>query len=282
MPSLRPLHCPISGSSEARLVFDYDAPPPGEIGFRREASTPYRREVWQFTNSNHFVSCHAMRVATDYAGDYVDATYGDASGLTRTFERIIALPAAKSDNVGRFNRVRQFAETRNAERTRPRLLDVGAGLGVFPFAVKAAGWDCCAIDPDARAVKHMRERVGVEAVEGDFMTTAGIGRFDIVTLNKVLEHVTDPVAMLARTKGFLLEGGFVYIELPDGEMAARLGRGREEFFVEHLHVFSFASIVILANRAGFDPIVVERLQEPSSKFTLRAFLIPVDDRGTAE
>jgi hypothetical protein len=66
----------------------------------------------------------------------------------------------------------------------------------------------------------------------------------------------------------------VYVELPDGEAAALAGAGREEFFVEHLHVFSFASIVMLANRAGFDPICIERLREPSTKFTLRAFLVP--------
>ena len=59
---------------------------------------------------------------------------------------------------------------------------------------------------------------------------------------------------------------------PDGEAAARSGAGREEFFVEHLHVFSFRSIVMLAERAGFVPLAVERLQEPSTKFTLRAFL----------
>ena len=39
---------------------------------------------------------------------------------------------------------------------------------------------------------------------------------------------------------------------------------REEFFVEHHHVFSFASIAILANRAGFAPICVERVREPST------------------
>jgi hypothetical protein len=31
---------------------------------------------------------------------------------------------------------------------------------------------------------------------------------------------------------------------------------------------------MLADRAGFQPIAIERLQEPSTKFTLRAFLSP--------
>ena len=61
------------------------------------------------------------------------------------------------------------------------------------------------------------------------------------------------------------------IALTQQEACASLGCS-EEFFVEHLHVFSFVSIAMLADRVGFQPIKVERLQEPSTKFTLRAFL----------
>jgi SAM-dependent methyltransferase len=272
--TLHPTACPISGETQARLVFVYDTPPKGEIGFRRPAGEPYRREVWQFARSNHFVSRHAMTVATDYSGDYVNATYGDDAGLRAAFERVIALPPGRSDNAGRIARIRSFATAHFDTSRVIRLLDVGAGLGVFPYAVKQAGWQCTAIDPDARAVAHMRDHVGVEAVAGDFMKTEGLGQFDIVTFNKVLEHVEDPVAMLRRAQQFVAPGGFVYLELPDGEMAAQAGAGREEFFVEHIHVFSFVSIAMLADHAGFQPIAVERLQEPSTKFTLRAFLVP--------
>ena len=97
--------------------------------------------------------------------------------------------------------------------------------------MKAAGWRGTALDPDPRAAAHARNVVGVNAVCGDFMTLADLGRFDAVTFNKVLEHVEDPVLMLARSRQHLADGGFVYIELPDGEAAAEDGPGREEFFI---------------------------------------------------
>jgi SAM-dependent methyltransferase len=278
MSDLRPAACPISGLAEAHRVFAYDAPPQGEIGFRRKAGEPYRREIWQFSGSNHYVSRHAMAVATDYEGDYVNATYGDAAGVNAAFERVISLPPARSDNAGRIARLRAFATVHFGAGKTIKLLDVGAGLGVFPYVVKNAGWQCTAIDPDARAVAHLRERVGVEALAADFMTFKGTDKYDIVTFNKVLEHVVDPVAMLRHAASFLAPGGFVYVELPDGEMAARVGAGREEFFIEHLHVFSFVSMAMLAERAGFTPLAVERLQEPSTKFTLRAFMIEGENR----
>jgi hypothetical protein len=78
--------------------------------------------------------------------------------------------------------------------------------------------------------------------------------------------------MLRRARGCLAPGGFVYVEVPDGEAAADAGADREEFFVDHWHVFSPASLALLARQAGFRTIALERLREPSGKFTLRAFL----------
>jgi SAM-dependent methyltransferase len=212
-----------------------------------------------------------------YSGDYVNSNYGD-DGLQRAFARIIALDPAKSDNAGRVRRILEFAGNYFADasfaKQKPSVLDVGSGLCVFLHRMNEAGWNCTALDPDARAVAHARERVGVHGVCGDFMKAKGLGRFDVVTFNKVLEHVEDPVAMLSKCREHLREGGFVYIELPDGEAAVTDGPGREEFFIDHLHVFSCASLALMAERAGFSVLDLERLREPSSKYTLRAFLVP--------
>ena len=99
MSNLCPAACPISGETQAHLVFTYDAPPQGEIGFRRPAGEPYRREGWQFAGSNHYVSRHAMTVATDYSGDYVNATYGNDAGLRAAIQRVIVLPPERSEPV---------------------------------------------------------------------------------------------------------------------------------------------------------------------------------------
>jgi len=90
-----------------------------------------------------------------------------------------------------------------------------------------------------------------------------------------LQGVHPVPALLAHARALVHEHGFVYVELPDGEAASREeGYGREEFFVEHLNVFSVASFARLAERAGFEVGQLERLREPSTKYTLRAFLTP--------
>lgn len=259
-----PLRCACDGAY-LELAFSYDAPPEGETPFAL-AGAAYRRDVRRCALCGHFVSHHDLALDALYAGDYVSATYG-GDGLREAFDRIVALPPERSDNHGRVRRVVEFAGGRPGS-----VLDVGSGLCVFLYEMKRAGAVCTALDPDPRAAAHAREVVGVEAVCGDFMTAEGLGSFDIVTLNKVLEHVEDPVAMLDRCARVLAPGGFVYIEVPDGDAAAAEGPEREEFFIEHLHVFSPASLALLIARAGFSPVRIERLREPSTKYTLAAFL----------
>jgi SAM-dependent methyltransferase len=209
-----------------------------------------------------------------YGGQYVDATYGDAARMRATFDKIIALPEGRSDNKARVARVLAFARQHFGD-DRPRsIVDVGSGLCVFLHEMKKAGWRCTALDPDTRAAAHAREVVGVDAVQGVFGPGTSLPPADVISFNKVIEHVRDPIAMLAACRPYLQPGGFVYVELPDGEAAAREGYGREEFFFEHHHVFSPASFAQLATRAGFDVVGLERLREPSTKYTLRGFLVP--------
>ncbi len=270
---MRPtLQCPCDWNY-CETVFRYDAPPPGEMSLDRGAQA-YQRAFLRCALCRHWYSQNPLNLSRLYDSAYVSATYGE--GLRETFQRILALPPEGSDNAARVARVLQFARSRLASGRPPTLLDIGSGLGVFPYRMKEAGWDCTVIDPDARAVEHAATMVGVRAIRGDFLTISPeqVGTFDLVTLNKVLEHVVDPVRMLERATGYLKTDGWVYIELPDGEVASHHGSHREEFFIEHHHAFSVGSLNMLADRAGFLALSVERLHEPSGKFTLCAFLAP--------
>lgn len=264
--------CPLCGARPLEELFSYDAPPPGETRFELPEGTAYRREFRRCPSCGHQVSVHELDLSSLYSGAYVEATYGDR--MRATYERIMALPPEASDNVQRVERIDAWWD--GGSRT---VLDVGSGLAVFPARMKERGWEATALDPDPRAAEHAREHVGVGAVCADFMRADDLGEFDLVSFNKVLEHVPDPVAMLARSGRFLRTGGAVYVEVPDGELAARDpdGPNREEFFIEHLFAFSMASLCLLASRAGFVVRSAERLREPSDKYTLYAFLVPDAD-----
>ena len=269
------LECPLCGCARFSQVFVYEAPPRGEVKFNFSTTVTYHRKVLRCGACGHFVSVHEMDMSGLYQQEYVDSTYG-SDGLRHNFERITSLEPAKSDNVGRVERILVFAEDHllspAAEKRSPRVLDIGSGLCVFLHRMKEAGWECTALDPDPRAVEHARDVVGVKAVCGDLPSSSELGYFDMITFNKVLEHIQEPVAMLAKSAAHLNKDGFVYVEVPDGEMAVQDGPEREEFFIEHHHVFSMASLALMVTRSGFVAHLMERVWEPSSKYTLRAFM----------
>lgn len=258
-----------------QVAFRYEAPPRGETPFQLPPGQPYEREFSLCSNCGHYLAINQLDLTDLYGGAYADATYGDR--MADAYERVMSLPPERSDNA---QRVRRLLDHLGNGAPGSRVLDVGSGLGVFPARIEEAGCTCVALDPDARAVEHLRSRVGVEAVCADFMEELpALGTFRLITFNKVLEHVDDPVGMLARAGDFLQSDGWVYVEVPDGECAALEGAGREEFFIEHLCAFSMASLTLLARRAGFVPYRAERVREPSGKFTLWTLLRP---EGAAE
>jgi len=276
--------CPMCGGHELYVHFTYDEQPPLETRFPLAAGSRYWRELHRCAQCGHYLEYFEPDQNALYGEEYVSATYGDADGLRRMFERIDALPAQRSDNTGRVRHVLDYCAQhwpteRFADR-KPTLLDVGAGLGVFPYRMQQAGWDCTALDLDPRQVQHLREVAGVRAELGDLNSQSGLGRFDLISFNKVLEHIREPIGVLAGSAQKLLPGGLVYVELPDAEAAEREGKEREEYLLGHIHVFSFASFALLIAHAGLQLLDCQRLQEPSSKYTLRGFAcVPQEANG---
>ena len=268
------LKCLFCSGGEFTFVHRYNAPPAIEVNFDLAGSETYQRELWRCTGCGHFYSVHDMDLSALYNGTYADANYaGDK--MRKTFDRIVSLSPKHSDNTWRVKRVKDYArpilEARGLAKT---VLDVGSGLAVFPYAMKAAGWNVTALDPDPRQSAHARDVAGVNALHGDFMTLDTPERYGLLSFNKVLEHVEDPVAMLRRAHDCLLAGGICYVEMPDGEAAIGDvdGPDREEFLIDHPHIFSAASMALLALRAGFRLDELRRIREPSGKYTLYMFL----------
>ena len=255
-------------------AFEYDSRPDGEMDFGIDESD-YRRCYMRCTVCDHWFSKHKIDLSKLYESQYLKSTYGDAEGLKRRYEKISLLPPEQSDNAARCVHIQSFAKDffgpdfAPAERS---VLDVGGGIGVFAAEMKRYGWRVSTIEQDLLFVNHLRDTVGVEAFHDDLfdLSPQDIGSFDAISFNKVLEHIESPVPLLAHAGSFLNEHGFIYVELPDIEAACE-GPEREEFFIEHFHVFSPSSIALLLERSGFKVITIERLRDPSGKFTLRAF-----------
>ncbi|UJA19054.1 class I SAM-dependent methyltransferase [Thermoleophilia bacterium SCSIO 60948] len=97
------------------------------------------------------------------------------------------------------------------------ILDVGAGDGTFVDTLNRLGWDAEGIEVDQTAVERA-QKAGrrVSASELRDLSTQG-RRYDLITLNHVIEHVDDPCQLLVDCVAVLSEGGSIWCATPNGE-----------------------------------------------------------------
>lgn len=142
-----------------------------------------------------------------------------------------------------------------------RLLDIGAGPGLFLARAAERGFDATGIEPSQQAAAFARQR-GL-AVHESFFTddvADSIGRFDAVHLMNVLEHVPDAASMLARAARVLSPGGVICVGVPNDfnplQKMLRDARGFAPWWIappHHLNYFDFDSLEGLLRRLGLKP-----------------------------
>lgn len=114
---------------------------------------------------------------------------------------------------------------RKLERARVSgaLLDVGAGIGQFLHHARVQFPEALGTEVSAEAVQVGRDRYGLELIEGEFEQMQLEGRFDVVTLFHVLEHVPNPRHTVERCYAALRPGGTIVIAVPNDVRSLRQG-----------------------------------------------------------
>jgi SAM-dependent methyltransferase len=116
----------------------------------------------------------------------------------------------------------KFAEVLDAlEPYRGKLLDVGCSIGLFLHLAQERGWDVTGLEPAPRAREHARQVYGLEVRDQTLEGTAFPAEsFDAVALLSVLEHATEPLALLRECARVLRPGGALYVIVPNVESLA--------------------------------------------------------------
>jgi 2-polyprenyl-3-methyl-5-hydroxy-6-metoxy-1,4-benzoquinol methylase len=121
-----------------------------------------------------------------------------------------------------------------------RLVEIGPGAGMFAHAARDAGYDVTGIEMDARACTHLREVIGVEAVESDSPAEAlaDLPPSRVIAMWHVLEHLPDPWGCLEAAARNLEPGGVLAVAMPNpGAFQFRLTRGRWPHVDAPRHLF---------------------------------------------
>ena len=133
-------------------------------------------------------------------------------------------------------------------------MDIGCGDGSFLQVAQTCGWDVIGIDPDPKVVANCRSQ-GWNVLQGDIEQFYDKERlFDVITMNHVIEHVHDPLAVLKACHRLLKPGGQLWLETPNIDSFGHLQYGRNWRGLEpprHLLLFNQRSLLTALLAAGF-------------------------------
>lgn len=162
------------------------------------------------------------------------------------------------------------------------LLDVGAASGIFLNLARAAGYRVQGIEPSSALADDAERLFGLKLFRGSAEQFPGGENFQVVTLLDVLEHVTDPNALLAALARLLAPGGVLVVSTPDiGSLPARLLGGRWwHYRVAHINFFNRRALARLLAAHGFDIVLRKRFAWNFSAYYLVTRLLPFL-KGTA-
>ncbi|HYP78318.1 MAG TPA: class I SAM-dependent methyltransferase [Polyangiaceae bacterium] len=141
-----------------------------------------------------------------------------------------------------------------------RALDLGSGYGYFRAALSEAGFEHEGIEISKHARQVAEKLYGFSTMGGtlDDYGSELRGRYQLITLWDVIEHVADPVALLSRIADCLAPGGVVAIKTPnlDCPEAEVFGPYYHSLKREHLVYFTPKSLERAAERAGLRTLAV--------------------------
>jgi SAM-dependent methyltransferase len=151
-------------------------------------------------------------------------------------------------------------------------LEIGCGPGHFLDLLREEGWEIRGVEYSPAAAARAAGRLGEGVVQAGDAALACLpaGRFDLVLLHDVLEHLPRPVAVLSGAAAALAPHGLVFLDFWDrGSRAARLLGSRWHALdpPDHLLHYDRCGVAALVERAG-----LRRLDERVSgrHLTLRA------------
>jgi 2-polyprenyl-3-methyl-5-hydroxy-6-metoxy-1,4-benzoquinol methylase len=137
----------------------------------------------------------------------------------------------------------------------PCVLDVGCGRGYLLKRLKKAGWLCAGIDIPGSPIPSNDSDLDCRTGDASKLPWSD-GKFDLVVINHVLEHLEDPWLACLEAARVLKIGGVLYVCVPNFASLQRRLFGPYWFPLEiprHLFHFTPASLFAVVSSAGFYP-----------------------------
>jgi len=196
--------------------------------------------------------CHFIFQGQYVGDDYLDHYYRNSPMLRRKEPTIFEVQ--QNERQGDFL-------SRHVSLDGLKVLEIGAHAGAFLRHLHQR-FGCVAyfeeLSEEARAVLPSQEELH------GFRLLKGNRKVDVVILRHVLEHIFDLESFMKYLRSILLEGGSLFIEVPDWTY---FDVHTDPFIFEHLNQFNTACLVHLLRRTGWQVEALEKSVHPDDPAT---------------
>lgn len=141
-----------------------------------------------------------------------------------------------------------------------KLLDVGAGTGIFLEKAKKSGWEIYGNDISSLSEKEIKTKVVKYfkgSIEDSILPTK---YFDVITAWDVLEHISNIGQAVQNLSDALKSGGYLFITTPNTESIDAKIMGKNWYgykkIPEHILFFNKKSITRLLENNGFEVVSI--------------------------
>jgi SAM-dependent methyltransferase len=197
-----------------------------------------------------YMHCRLMRCS------YCDLVYASPAPAPETLGDSYRDASFDATRESAFAAQTYIEALRRAGRLTPvPALDIGAADGAFLRELVRHGFDDVvgyepSIAPVQAAHPDIRGRLRAELFEAEQITSESLG---LITCFQTIEHVEDPLKLVADMLRVLRPGGTAFLIAHDVEaLSARiLGYKSPIYDIEHLQLFSRRSAGVLMRTAGF-------------------------------
>lgn len=166
----------------------------------------------------------------------------------------------------RLIQMRNIVKTIKQFKSSGTLLDVGAGSGILIEEALKAGFEACGIEPSKWLYLKAKES-NLPVFLGTFPNKNINGRFDVVTLIDIIEHIPTPLDLIKNISNILKRDGIIVVITPDvGSLAAKLLSWKWwHYRIAHVGYFNMNTIDLAFRRSDLKKVFFKR---PSWFFSL--------------
>jgi SAM-dependent methyltransferase len=187
---------------------------------------------------------------------------------TGAYHKLIS--AAGENSPGRW---RDRLQTLRQHKQSGSILDLGCSSGGFLGFFRGDSWKLYGIEMSADCARRAEDMTGAHVFVGDIPDAPFPPEsFDVITCFDVLEHLYEPLRVMAKVGEWLRPGGIFYVQVPNIDSAEARVFGSYWHGLElprHLFHYSPTSLKFLAESVGLRNVSLETRRNPAVGTSLR-------------